>query len=84
MPSVPAWHDQAQGIAVLWLEWSAVHRPGEQHVVAHGGLEGQAPLVVLLQPTLEAAVESGEDDLTHALPQGCLFQQQLEGRACPV
>ena len=54
---VPAGHDQAQRIAVLRRQRLAVHRVGEQHLVAQRIVEREAALVDMLDAALDAAVE---------------------------
>jgi hypothetical protein len=69
---------------VLRRERAAVHRVGEQHLVAQGLLDWQAPLVVVLDPPIDAPVVAGEDDLDGVVQHARLLEDGSQGRAGPL
>ena len=60
---VPAGDDQPHRETVLRQQRRAVHLVGEQDVFAERLVDAEAPLVVVLDLALDAAVETGEDEV---------------------
>ena len=77
--AVPARHHQSQREAVLGQR-HAVHLPGEQRVL--GVRDRQGALVVLRLAALDAAVETGEEHLDHAVRQPHGLLERLARAAC--
>ena len=81
---VPAGHDQAQREAVLGRQRLAVHRVGDQHLVAKRLGQRQAALVLLHLAALEAPIETPEEHL-HRLPlEPRLVEQAAQRDAGPL
>ena len=81
--AVPAGHDQPQRVAVLGRQGPAVDPPGEQDLGAHRLVQGQAALVVLLQPALDAPVGATEQHLDGVRADPGLLEQGRQGRPGP-
>ena len=56
----------------------------EERVSFEQRADGKAPLVCLLLPALDAAVEPGEQHVDRALPDACLLQERRDRRAAPA
>src|SRR5256885_10045583 len=82
--AVPPRHHEPQWKAVLRREWLAVDRIGEEDLVALCLRQAQASLVVLLDPTLDTAIQAGEDDLGGPLERPGLVEQRSQRRARPL
>ncbi|HWC39251.1 MAG TPA: hypothetical protein VG476_12010, partial [Acidimicrobiales bacterium] len=69
---------------MLWRQWRTVERVGEDHLVPPRLVEGEAALVVLVDPALDTPVGTGEDHVRGAGQRFGLVQEGAEGRAMPL
>src|SRR5207253_9747437 len=73
--AVPPRYHEPQWKAVLRREWLAVDRISEEDLVALCLRQAEASLVVLLNPTLDTAIQAGEDGLGGPPERPRLLQQ---------
>ena len=69
---------------MLRRERPAVHLVREHDILAKRLIDGEAPLVALLDSALDSAVEPGEEDLDGALPHTRLLEQRPQRRPGPA
>jgi hypothetical protein len=81
---VPAGDDEAEREAVLWRQRLTVDLVREQHLVAERLGDGEAPLVRVLDLSLDAAVEAGEDDLRRVGREPRVLKDRPERCAGPL